>query len=157
MTRTRLSGKARAAAQAELERTVEAWNRDVPVGTEVIRTDDLGNKHRTRTRSVAWIICGHASVKVDGITGGYALERIQPVHPATARATGNRLDELARRAGMTIDTPPGDIVLRHAGGVLAGEIVFRVQRGTLDDERVTTAALRAAAAAALEVLAEHEP
>jgi hypothetical protein len=64
---------AQAQAQADL------WNAMHPVGTEVDRTDDLGNVHRTRTRSIAWVICGHASVLVEGITGGYLLSRMAPV------------------------------------------------------------------------------
>ena len=62
-------------AQAEVER----WNAAYPIGTEVDRTDDHGNVHRTRTRSIAWVICGHASVMVEGISGGYLLSRMKPV------------------------------------------------------------------------------
>lgn len=164
MAGARLSGKARAAAQAELERKVEAWNRDVPVGTEVIRTDDMGEKHRTRTRSIAWIVCGHASVMVDGISGGYLLERIQPVRPATARATGIDLDQLAKQAAVTIDVPGAgaslqrptrEIHLRAAQGMDLGPFIT-ITAGDLDDDLIAPV-LRAAAAAALEVLAEHKP
>lgn len=153
MARARLSGKAKAAVQAELERKVEEWNRDVPVGTEVIRTDDLGQRHRTRTRSIAWIVCGHASVMVDGISGGYLLERIKPVHPATARATGIDLDALAKKAGLTIDGAldgsSGEIRLR------AGEVVVLVVLRPDGVFEPSGAAMRAAVAAALEVLAEN--
>ena len=65
-----------AQAQAQAD---DLWNAMHPVGTEVDRTDDLGNVHRTRTRSIAWVICGHASVMVEGITGGYLLSRMAPV------------------------------------------------------------------------------
>jgi hypothetical protein len=164
MTRARMSGKAKAAARAELERRVEEWNRNVPVGTEVTRTDDLGVVHRTRTRSVAWIICDHASVQVEGIAGGYLLDRIKPVYPATARATGIDLDEIAKRAAVTIDVPGAgatlqrptrEIRLRAAQGMDFGPFLT-ITVGDLAEE-IVAPALRAAAAAALEVLLEHKP
>jgi hypothetical protein len=65
--------------RAEAQAQADAWNAAHPVGTEVDRTDDHGNIHRTRTRSIAWVICDHASVMVDGISGGYLLSRMKPV------------------------------------------------------------------------------
>jgi hypothetical protein len=63
-----------AAAQAE----ADAWNAAHPVGAEVTVTLDLGEVRFTRTRSIAWRICDHASVMVEGITGGYLLSRVKP-------------------------------------------------------------------------------
>lgn len=71
----RLADADRLAAAAE----AQAWNDLHPVGTEVIVTRDDGSELRTRTRSVAWNICGHASVLVEGISGGYLLARVRPV------------------------------------------------------------------------------
>jgi hypothetical protein len=64
-----------AAAQAE----ADAWNAAHPIGTEVTVTMDLGEVRRTRTRSIAWRICDHASVMVEGISGGYLLSRVKAV------------------------------------------------------------------------------
>ena len=68
------SEKRRASAEAE----VAAWNAAHPVGTPVTVTLDLGEQVETKTRSVAWVICDHASVMVDGISGGYLLARVRP-------------------------------------------------------------------------------
>jgi hypothetical protein len=58
----------------------EAWNRAVPVGSACIRVDDLGKQHETKTRSKAWTLGdGSPVVKVEGIAGGYRLERIIPL------------------------------------------------------------------------------
>lgn len=159
----RLSGKAKAAARAELERRVEEWNRNVPVGTEVTRTDDLGVVHRTRTRSIAWIICDHASVQVEGIAGGYLLDRIKPVYPATARATGIDLDELAKRADVDLvkTTRAGggglaEIQINVKVGLTAGVPMF-ILRGYDIAKEIGDPGLAAAAAAVLEILAEHKP
>jgi len=66
-----------AAIHAAAERDAEAWNAAHPVGTEVDVTRDDGLVLRTRTRSIAWRICDHASVMVDGISGGYLLSRVR--------------------------------------------------------------------------------
>lgn len=63
----------------KLAKQISNWNNKYPPGTPVILTDDFGNTHETITRSIAWEICGHASVKVDGRAGGYLLDRIKPV------------------------------------------------------------------------------
>jgi len=57
---------------------IDAWNANVPPGTEVILTNDSGEQERTRTRSVAWEVCGQPVVNVEGRSGGYLLTRIQP-------------------------------------------------------------------------------
>lgn len=69
---------------------VEAW-KDVPEGTPVIVTKDLGEEFHTKTRSTPWMLGadsrdpsdrthspGHTAViLVDGIRGCYSLERIR--------------------------------------------------------------------------------
>jgi hypothetical protein len=73
----------RAVADAQVTR----WNELYPVGTPVAVTLDDGTTKLTRTRSMAWVVCGHATVLVEGISGGYSLERMEP-HPAwTVTAT----------------------------------------------------------------------
>jgi hypothetical protein len=64
-------------------RLIEEW-KDVPIGTEVIVTKDLGEKFHTKTRSEPWMLgssCtspGHTAViLVEGISGCYMLERIK--------------------------------------------------------------------------------
>ena len=59
---------------------VEAWNKKHPEGTDVsVRRDD-GTATVTKTRSPAWLLGGHtAVVMVDGIAGGYLLERVSPI------------------------------------------------------------------------------
>lgn len=65
-------------ARAAAERAVKEWNQQVPVGAPVdVRRDD-GTVLVTRTRSPAWLISDHASVSVEGISGGYLLERVTP-------------------------------------------------------------------------------
>ncbi len=60
------------------ELAVAAWNEQHPSGTAVdVRMDD-GTVLVTHTRSIAWLISNHASVLVDGISGGYLLERVTP-------------------------------------------------------------------------------
>jgi hypothetical protein len=59
--------------------TVEQFNRLVPVGTAVRFYPVAGEPEfqSTRTRSVAWEICGHVSVKVEGIAGGVAVSHLE--------------------------------------------------------------------------------
>ncbi len=66
---------------------IEYW-KDVPEGTQVIVTKDDGEKFHTKTRSSPWMLGvssrgpGHTAViMVEGITGGYLLERIRLVPP----------------------------------------------------------------------------
>lgn len=63
----------------EADAAAERWNAAHPVGIAVDVTRDDGSILRTRTRSVAWRVCDHTSVLVEGITGGYLLERVRPV------------------------------------------------------------------------------
>lgn len=62
---------------------IEEW-KDVPEGTPVVVTKDLGEQFHTKTRSIPWMLGashrdpGHTAViLVEGITGGYMLERIK--------------------------------------------------------------------------------
>ena len=64
-------------------RLIEAW-KDVPIGTEVIVTKDLGEKFHTKTRSAPWLLGGSsrgpghtAVIMVEGISGCCSLERVQ--------------------------------------------------------------------------------
>lgn len=59
--------------------TVDLWNRAAPVGTKVVLTDDRGEQHQTRTRSLAWSMCGSPVVMVEGRSGGYLCERLRIV------------------------------------------------------------------------------
>ena len=61
-----------------LQAQADRWNAAHPSGTPVVLTDDFGRKHETRTRSIAWVVCDHVSVLVEGRTGGYLLDRIRP-------------------------------------------------------------------------------
>jgi len=62
----------------QAQKQCDDWNSKYKPPMDVILTDDFGAEHKTRTRSIAWEICGHASVMVDGRSGGYLLERIRP-------------------------------------------------------------------------------
>ena len=56
------------------------WNGKHPVeGLPVVRIDDIGNAHITKTRSQAWAVGSRALVMVEGCVGGYLLERIHPI------------------------------------------------------------------------------
>lgn len=66
-----------ATAQTKL---VEFWNDNHPPGTEVDVTKDNGDVVRTKTRSEAWLLGGPiAVVMVEGISGGYQLDRISAI------------------------------------------------------------------------------
>lgn len=61
------------------EQQASEWNDKIPEGTPVLLTDDFGDKHETKTRSIAWVLGGNAVVMVDGRAGGYLLDRIKPI------------------------------------------------------------------------------
>lgn len=62
--------------------TATQWNEQHPIGTAVVVTRDNGAEQRSVTRSAAWTLGdGQAVVKVEGISGGYALERVRPAPP----------------------------------------------------------------------------
>lgn len=59
---------------------VEAWNRKHRVGQLVSYVDHKGNLVKTRTTSVAVLAGGNTPVvKLDGIDGCYALDRVTPI------------------------------------------------------------------------------
>lgn len=67
----------RDACGQRVDAIIAAWS--VPVGGAVVVTRDRGQEElRTRTRSLPWKVSGQAVVMVEGISGGYALERVRP-------------------------------------------------------------------------------
>jgi hypothetical protein len=59
---------------------VAAWNARNPVGTRVSVRRDNGTALLSATCSEAWVLGGHtAVVMVDGISGGYLLNRVNPI------------------------------------------------------------------------------
>ena len=58
-----------------LQAEADAWNAAHPPRVPVVVTLDLGAQFPTFTRSIAWIVCDHVSILVDGISGGYLLSR----------------------------------------------------------------------------------
>lgn len=79
----------------------EEW-KDVPEGTPVILTKDDGSEFYTKTRSGPWMLGadsrdpddpthspGHTAViMVEGISGGYSLERVKKVADVVEEAPG---------------------------------------------------------------------
>ncbi len=57
------------------ESLLVAWTH--PPGTEVLVTHDDGIEYPTRTRSAPWMISGHPSILLEGISGGFALSRVR--------------------------------------------------------------------------------
>lgn len=56
---------------------VTEWNHLNPEGTKVNVRKDNGSIFETTTRSAAWLMGEHTAViLVDGIAGGFALERV---------------------------------------------------------------------------------
>ena len=64
--------------QKKLQAQCDAWNKQRPVGTEVILTDDFGEKHLTKTRSEASLLGGHTPVVWTDLKPCYLLTRIEP-------------------------------------------------------------------------------
>lgn len=62
-----------------------------PTGSQAVVTDDFGNEWNTITKSQPWRACGHTLILIEGIYGGYDLERvkIRPWDP-TLRHFGER-------------------------------------------------------------------
>lgn len=75
----------------------------LPIGTPVIVTKDDGSEFRTYTRSAPWQL-GHGAwvVSVDGISGGYDLERIRKA--PTGTCVECRTAQLLKPDGETIAT-----------------------------------------------------
>ena len=60
------------------QKRCDAWNKDFPVGTEVIVRKDSGETHRGKTTSEAYMLSGHTPViHVSGISGCYLLNRVE--------------------------------------------------------------------------------
>lgn len=67
------------------EKWVNDWNSKYPVGKPVEVTLDDGSIKETKTASEAWVMGGHTGViKLEGISGGYALSRVRPLSIAAA-------------------------------------------------------------------------
>lgn len=61
----------------EADHAVRHWNAAFEVGTEVVRIDDHGHPHKTKTTSRAWVLpSGTAVVKIADMSGGFKLSRI---------------------------------------------------------------------------------
>lgn len=61
------------------EAAARDWNSKNPVGCNVEVTLDDGSLKETKTASEAWVLGGHTAViKLEGIAGGYALNRVRP-------------------------------------------------------------------------------
>jgi len=59
---------------------VEEWNKNYKIGIDVEVMKDDGSTIFTKTMSLAWVLGGHTPViLLEGISGGYALERVSPV------------------------------------------------------------------------------
>lgn len=58
---------------------VADWNKRNPMGTEVNVTLDDRSVKQTKTRSVAWVLCGEPVVQLDGMSGGYMLSRVEAI------------------------------------------------------------------------------
>ena len=56
-----------------------AWNAKYPVGTLVRVTRDDGIILEKKTLSVAWVASCMAIIKVEGISGGYSLDRVKAI------------------------------------------------------------------------------
>ncbi|MES2737259.1 MAG: hypothetical protein V4672_13125 [Verrucomicrobiota bacterium] len=71
----------RAPTASELAKTVAIFNATVSKGDAVIVTLDSRETKQTVTRSEAFILGGHsAMVMLEGISGAYAVERVQKVY-----------------------------------------------------------------------------
>jgi hypothetical protein len=56
----------------------EGWLK-APIGTDVCVTKDNGSEVMTKTRSIPWMLGEIAVIKVEGISGGYRLDRMRQV------------------------------------------------------------------------------
>lgn len=64
---------------SQMHRTVERFNRDVPIGSAVTVRKDGGEVIQTVTDSKAYVLSGHTPVIfLRGISGCYALDRVTP-------------------------------------------------------------------------------
>ena len=74
--------RAKGIERVDQKALVDSW-KDVPEGTDVIVTLDRFDKEgpgdkKTKTRSAPWLLGGHTAViLLEGISGGYSLERVR--------------------------------------------------------------------------------
>ena len=66
------------ATPAKLRKSVDAFNRRFPVGSEVmLKKDGVPEPIRTRTRSDAYLMCGHSAVVfLEGVSGCYLMTHV---------------------------------------------------------------------------------
>ncbi len=63
----------------EQEQACEIWNLKHPVGSDVKVRMDSGEIKETKTRSEAQMLSGHTAVIwIEGISGAYLLNRVEP-------------------------------------------------------------------------------
>jgi hypothetical protein len=62
------------------QQRLDSWA-DVPIGTLVQVTRDDGKVEKHPTRSHPWMLCGTPVIKLEGISGGYALCRCTVADP----------------------------------------------------------------------------
>lgn len=74
-----LTGRSLKAYEKAQQALCDAWK--YPEGTSVTVRKDGGEVVATKTRSMPWMVGATAVILVDGISGGYALERVRPVSP----------------------------------------------------------------------------
>lgn len=74
-----LTGRSLKAYERAQQARCDAWK--YPEGTPVTVRKDNGTVVETKTTSIPWMLCGTAVIMVDGISGGYSLERVSPVSP----------------------------------------------------------------------------
>lgn len=122
----------RAQREAEAVREVEAFNRDFPVGTLVRYWRGVREGAPTgtgRTRSAAWLLCGHGSVQIEGTSGSIGLQHVEPVE--TAKALANLRAAGLRLVGIGSDDPPpgeGRVVFLHLAARDEGGDVLELAR-----------------------------
>lgn len=60
------------------QKKCDKWNNKYPIGITVERTDDMGKKTITKTRSEAYVLGDTAVIFVEDVRGAYILDRIKP-------------------------------------------------------------------------------
>ena len=72
---------------SDIKEKINRFNRDICIGSLVVRVDDFGNRHNNITTSKAWHVCGSGLVKLKGISGGYNIDRISLISSADDMTT----------------------------------------------------------------------
>lgn len=79
----------------------DAEPQEIPNGADVILTDDFGKRWRTRTRSCSWTLFDGTRVQmVEGIVGGYLVERLQRGLDPSLPHFSERLTQQSRPKGV---------------------------------------------------------